>query len=72
MNSLDLPSSSLEKHLSAYFNPTTRQKRDMETGRTQFYAIKFQEANKTIQTLCNETIQLRKEISRLCMGHISQ
>ncbi|KNZ55452.1 hypothetical protein VP01_2672g1, partial [Puccinia sorghi] len=70
--SLALPGSRLEKNLSAYFNPTTCQKRDMETGMTQFYAIQFQEAIKTIQTLRNETIQLCEEISCLRMGEISQ
>ncbi|KNZ44401.1 hypothetical protein VP01_91g8 [Puccinia sorghi] len=70
-DSLALPGSSLEKHLSAYFDPTTLQKRDIETGMTHYYAIQLQEAHKTIQTLRNETIQLRKEISHLRMGDIS-
>ncbi|KNZ55459.1 uncharacterized protein VP01_2671g4 [Puccinia sorghi] len=71
-DSLALPGPSLDKHLSAYFDPTTCQKRDMETGMTQFYSIQLQEANKMIQTLHNETIQLREEIRRLRMGYISQ
>ncbi|KNZ64112.1 hypothetical protein VP01_1065g9 [Puccinia sorghi] len=39
------------KPLSAYFDPTTPPKKDMDAGMTQFYSITLQEANKMIQTL---------------------
>jgi len=69
---LGVPGSSLEQHLSAYFDPATRQKRDLENGMTQFYAIQLQEANKTIQTLRDENTRLREEINRLRMGDITR
>ena len=44
----------------------------MENEMAQFYAIQLQDANKTIQTLCNENNHLREEIAHVWVGDTIQ
>ncbi|WAR57117.1 hypothetical protein PtB15_8B163 [Puccinia triticina] len=51
--------STLEASLAAYYDPVARQKKETETGMTQFYAIQLRKATKTIKKLRQENVVLR-------------
>ncbi|KNZ56805.1 uncharacterized protein VP01_2313g5 [Puccinia sorghi] len=51
--------SGLEEHLTAFFDPMARDKRDAKNSMTNFYAMQLRDANKLIETLCNEVTRLR-------------
>ena len=49
----------LEEHLTAFFDPKTREKQENENGMTQFYAMQLRDENKTIENLRDEVNRLR-------------
>ncbi|KNZ50507.1 uncharacterized protein VP01_4381g2 [Puccinia sorghi] len=57
-------SGSLKQHLTSFFNPSARQKREHKNGMTHFYTMQLQDANKTIELLWSEINHLCNEINQ--------